>query len=199
MVENLENHQKGRIFIISGPSGVGKGTSLSLLLREHPEIVLSTSLTTRNPRKGEKEGVDYFFTTKEHFEEMIKEGKLLEWAEFAGNYYGTCIDVVNNIISQGKDIILEIDVQGALQVKEKIKDITLIFIMPPSFDELESRLYNRNTDTKENIEKRLAIFRDEIEKKKDFDYEIVNKDLDETVKKLEEIIIKERDKNKDRK
>lgn len=189
-MSKLENI--GRIFVISGPSGVGKGTLLKLLLDKHPEITLSVSATTRIPRPGEVDGVNYFFTTKENFQELIKAGKLLEWAKFAGNYYGTYLETVQETLCAGNDIALEIDVQGAMQIKDKRKDAILIFIAPPSIEELESRLINRNTESKEAIERRLAVVKSEIEKIQEFDYKIVNDDLDEALKNLESIIIAER-------
>lgn len=183
---------KGHLFIISGPSGVGKGTLLSLLLKKFPEILLSVSVTTRTPRIGETDGVNYHFTTRENFEEMIKQDKLIEWAEFAGNYYGTYTQSLLNAFEQSKDIALEIDVQGALQIKSKIKEAIMIFILPPSIDELEQRLLKRNTETKESIQNRLAIVREEVTKLKEFDYEIINENLDEALMYLESIVLAER-------
>ncbi|MFH0702356.1 MAG: guanylate kinase [bacterium] len=188
--KNTKN--KSHIFVISGPSGVGKGTLLSMLIKKHPEISLSISVTTRKPRHKETDGVNYFFTAKEIFENLIKEEKLLEWAEFAGNYYGTYLKTVEKALSENKDIALEIDVKGAVQIKEKIKEAVLIFIMPPSMEELQTRLFKRSTESKEIIEKRLAVVTSEIESKKEFDYEIINEDLDEALRNLEAIILAER-------
>ncbi|OGH98112.1 MAG: guanylate kinase [Candidatus Melainabacteria bacterium GWF2_32_7] len=185
-------NRKGRVFIISGPSGVGKGTLLSLLIGKHPEIVLSVSVTTRKPRTGEVHGVNYIFISKEEFEEMIEKDEFLEWAIFAGNYYGTYANIVQESLNMGLDVALEIDVKGALQVKEKLKDAVLIFILPPSIAELQTRLFKRKTDSQESIQKRLSIVKSEIEKKHLFDYEIVNQDLDMAIKNLEAIVLAER-------
>ncbi|HBH18017.1 MAG TPA: guanylate kinase [Cyanobacteria bacterium UBA9579] len=185
-------NRKGRVFVIAGPSGVGKGTLLSLLISKHPEIVLSVSVTTRKPRAGEVDGVNYLFISKEDFEEMIEKEEFLEWANFAGNYYGTYANIVTESLQMGLDVALEIDVQGALQVKEKIKDAILIFILPPSVGELHARLFKRKTDSKESIEKRLSIVRTEIEKKHLFHYEIVNDNIDTAIKNLEAVILAER-------
>jgi guanylate kinase len=184
--------KRGHIFVISGPSGVGKGTLLALLLKEHPEISLSISATTRLPRPQETDGINYFFISKEDFKEKIKKDRFLEWAEFAGNYYGTYKNLVENALNDEKDIALEIDVQGAIQIKNKIKDAILIFISPPSMEELEQRLINRNTESKQVIEKRLAIVKSEIGKIKEFDYEVVNDKLEDALKKLEAIILAQR-------
>lgn len=189
----MENNiKRGNIFVISGPSGVGKGTLLSLLLEKHPEITLSISVTTRNPRPGEANGTNYFFITKDEFSSLIEQEKLLEWAEFAGNYYGTYVETVEEALEEGKDIALEIDVQGAMQIKKKIKDAILILISPPSLEELEARLVGRNTETREVIEKRLSIVKSELEKKAEFNYSVVNKDLKEALLNLEAIVLAER-------
>lgn len=182
----------GHIYVISGPSGVGKGTLLSMILAKMPEISLSVSVTTRKPRPEEVDGVNYFFTSRENFEEMIKKELFIEWAEFAGNYYGTYTKSMLDALVQGHDIALEIDVQGALQIKKLIKEATLIFILPPSIEELESRLFKRNTETRESIDRRLAVVRQEITLVNQFDYEFVNGNLDEAMRYLEAIILAER-------
>lgn len=182
--------KRGNIFVISGPSGVGKGTLLALLLKKHPEITLSVSATTRTPRPGETDKVNYFFITKEEFCKKIKNGEFLEWAEFAGNYYGTYQQCVEEILDQGLDIALEIDVKGALQIKNKLNDAILIFIAPPSYDELERRLKERNTDSEEAINKRLSIVKSELDKISEFDYKVINNTLETALKKLETIIEK---------
>lgn len=178
----------GKIYVISGPSGVGKGTLLKLLLNKHPEIGLSISATTRNPRQGEVDGKNYFFLSKEKFEEAIKNDEFLEWAKFADNYYGTYKKTVRDILDSGKNIALEIEVQGAMQVKEKLPEAVLIFICPPSLDELKERLVNRNTESEEAIKKRLSIVESEYRMKENFDHEIINDKLEKALEELEKII-----------
>lgn len=187
----MEQEKKGTLFVISGPSGVGKGTLVDLLTSKYPEITLSTSVTTRTPRPGEISGVHYFFIEKVVFLDRLKHGDFLEWTEFAGNYYGTDKNIVEIAIKQGYNLLLEIDVNGALQVKEKRPDAVLIFIEPPSLNELKSRLFKRKTESKNEIEERLSVVKSEIEKKQYFDYQIVNDKIDKSFKKLEEIVIKE--------
>jgi guanylate kinase len=181
--------KKGKIFVISGPSGVGKGTLLKMLLAKHPEISLSVSATTRNPRQGEVNEVNYFFISKEKFQESIEKGDFLEWAKFADNYYGTYKSTVEKALLEGKNIALEIEVQGAMQIKEKMPEAKLIFVSPPSIEELKSRLIGRNTESEEVIQKRLSIVESEFEKRKYFDYEIINDDLNRAYEELEKIIL----------
>ena len=185
--------KKGTLFVISGPSGVGKGTLVSMLRQNHPEIKLSVSATTRNPRPGEINGVHYFFLTKENFKKRIESGEFLEWAEFSGNFYGTNKNFVEKMLKDGHNIILEIDVQGALQVKNKLQEAILIFIEPPCFEELKLRLLKRSTETEEEIQKRLAVVKSELQQKQEFNYVIVNDNLDTAFKNLENIILKEID------
>ena len=185
--------KKGTLFVISGPSGVGKGTLVSMLRQNHPEIKLSVSATTRNPRPGEINGVHYFFLTKEDFKNRIKSGEFLEWAEFSGNFYGTNKNFVEKMLKDGQNIILEIEVQGALQVKNKLQEAILIFIEPPSFEELKSRLLKRSTESEEEIQKRLAVVKTELHQKKEFNYVMVNDNLDTALQNLETIILKEID------
>lgn len=185
--------KKGTLFVISGPSGVGKGTLVSMLREKHPEIKLSVSATTRNPRPGEINGTHYFFLTKEDFKNRIELGEFLEWAEFSGNLYGTNKNFVEKMLEDGQNIILEIEVQGALQVKNKLKDVILIFIEPPSFEELKERLIKRCTETEEEIQKRLAIVKKELEQKHEFNYVMINDNLDTALQNLETIILREID------
>ena len=185
--------KKGTLFVISGPSGVGKGTLVSMLREKHPEIKLSVSATTRNPRPGEINGTHYFFLTKEDFKNRIELGEFLEWAEFSGNLYGTNKNFVEKMLEDGQNIILEIEVQGALQVKNKLKDVILIFIEPPSFEELKERLIKRCTETEEEIQKRLAIVKKELEQKHEFNYVMINDNLDTSLQNLETIILREID------
>jgi len=184
-------NSKGTLFVISGPSGVGKGTLVGILRERQPEIKLSVSATTRKPRPGEVDGLHYFYLTKEDFKTKILDGEFLEWAEFSGNYYGTNKKFVKEMLNQGQNLILEIDVQGALQVKERLPEAVLIFIEPPSIEELKKRLFKRSTEEDEEIERRLAIVKTELEKKGLFNYIIVNDDLDVAYKNIESTILKE--------
>ena len=178
---------KGNLYIISGCSGVGKGTLLKKFLENNPEIKLSISATTRQPRKGEENGVNYFFISREEFLNSVKNNEFLEWAEFSGNYYGTKLNFTQKTLNSGTDLILEIDVQGAKQVKEKMPEAVSIFIMPPSVEELEQRLRGRHTEDEQTIQKRLHEVSREIEAGKTFDYKIVNDNLDTALMKLEQI------------
>ena len=178
---------KGRLFIISGCSGVGKGTLLKMFLDKNPSVKLSISATTRTPRTGEKDGVNYFFISKEDFKKSVDNNEFLEWAEFSGNYYGTKKSFVEKTLNSGTDLILEIEVQGAAQVKAKMPEASTIFIMPPSVKELETRLRGRNTEDEETILKRLKEAAREIETGKGFDYQIVNDKLELALDKLQQI------------
>ncbi len=150
--------------------------------------MLSISCTTRAPRSGEVDGVNYFFMSKDDFKECIENDKFLEWAEFAGNFYGTKKKFINKCLEEGKDIILEIDTQGALQVKKQMPDAVLIFICPPSLEALENRLRGRHTEDEETIKRRLEAVKEEISRAESFDYKIVNDDLDRAVCELEKVI-----------
>ncbi len=189
-MENLNTNKK--LFVISGSSGVGKGTVIKGLLKKNPDIIFSVSCTTRPIREGETEGVNYFFVTKEEFKNSINNDEFLEWAEFSGNYYGTKKDFVESVFKQNKDIILEIDTQGALQIKEKMPESILIFIAPPSYQDLEFRLRNRQTESEEAIAKRLDFVKLEIRNSENFDYRIVNDKVELTIEELERIIKTER-------
>ena len=178
----------GRLFVISGSSGVGKGTLLKLFLSKHPDYKLSVSCTTRKPREGEENGINYFFLTKEEFVNLVKNNEFLEWAEFSGNMYGTQKAYVERKLAEGKNLILELDTVGALNVKKIMPEACLIFILPPSFEELESRLRGRNTESEDAIQKRLNTVKIEIERSKEFDYKVVNDDLDKALKLLENIM-----------
>ena len=178
---------QGRLFIISGCSGVGKGTLLEMFLERNKKVKLSVSATTRKPRPGEQNGVNYFFMNKEEFEKSVKNNEFLEWAEFSGNYYGTKKSFVEKTLSQGIDLILEIEVQGAGQVKQKMPEAKTIFIMPPSMEVLEKRLRGRHTESEEAVQNRLKVAAREIETGKDFDYKIVNDELENALEKLQNI------------
>ncbi len=177
-----------KLFVISGSSGVGKGTVIKEFLKKHPDFKLSVSCTTRSKREGEVNGVNYFFLTQKEFKKCIDNGEFLEWAEFSGNHYGTKKDFVESSLKNGENLILEIDTKGALNVKKLMPEAVLIFIAPPSLEELESRLRGRHTETEEAIQKRLASIKLELENSKHFDYEIINDTVDNAVNKLEEII-----------
>lgn len=173
-MSSIRRNERGLLLVISGPSGVGKGTVLTELRRDNPNLFYSVSATTRLPRPGEEDGVNYFFLTKEEFERRIADGGMLEYACYSGNFYGTPRDAVERMRDEGKDVILEIEVQGAMQVMEKEPDAISIMILPPSFAELSARLRGRKTETEEVIEKRLAAARGEIECGAKYTYLIVN-------------------------
>ena len=179
------NDKKGAILILSGPSGCGKSTLLKEVYKNIDHYYFSISTTTRNPREGEKEGVDYHFVSKEEFQEDIKKGDFLEWAEVHGNYYGTSLKPINNALSKGKLVIFDIDVQGHEIVREKLDHlVTSVFITTPSLKELENRLYSRATDSKDIIENRIENAKGEIKHFQKYDYFIVNDDLEIASKEL---------------
>ncbi len=180
--------KKGKLFVISGSSGVGKGTLLKKLIEKNPKLEVSISATTRQPRPGEIDGVNYFFTDKNEFLKEVENGDFLEWAEFNGNYYGTKQAWVERNLNKGRNLILEIETKGALQIKNKMPDSVLIFIMPPSIEELEHRLRGRNTEDEKTIQGRLHEVRREIECSKNYDYTIVNDDLEKALIELEKVI-----------
>ena len=179
----------GKIYVITGPSGVGKGTLCNLLLDSDPNLSLSISATSRSMRDGETDSVNYFFKTREQFEDMIAaEDQLLEWAEYNGNYYGTPRSYVESKLAEGQSILLEIETQGALMVKDKYPEARLIFIAPPSFEELETRLRGRGTETDENIENRLTISRYEMTLQERFDHTFINEDLDTCLREIRRVM-----------
>ena len=181
--------KRGLLIVLSGPSGVGKGTvRAAIFSKGEQKFVYSISATTRLPRTGETDGVDYFFKTREEFEQMIQNKQLLEYAEYVGNYYGTPLEYVENTLAKGKDVFLEIDVQGAIQVRELMPEGVFIFLTPPDLNELESRIVNRGTDSDEVIAKRMKTAREELELMKYYDYSVVNDTVDNAVQKIEAII-----------
>lgn len=183
-----------KLFVISGCSGVGKGTVLKeFMARNSDDFMLSVSCTTRKPRVGEVDGVNYFFLTHEEFEKAVQEDKFLEHAQFAGNFYGTKKKFIKQKFEEGLNIILEIETQGALQVKSKMPEAVLIFIAPPGkgVDELEKRLRGRNTEDEETIQRRLAEAKVELERAKQYDYVVVNDDLEHAINEVEEITRRE--------
>lgn len=183
---------KGNIFIVSAPSGAGKTTLCRRLVETTPNIVHSISYTTRKPRPGEIDGRDYFFVDEKRFMEMVRDGEFIEWAEVHGNLYGTSRARILEKIHNNIDIILDIDVQGAAQIRQKNIDATFIFILPPSLNVLKERLKNRKTDTEEVIQKRLKNALDEIRAYKEYDYVIVNDKLDDALMYLRSIVLSNR-------
>ncbi len=179
---------KGILLVISGFAGTGKGTLVHELLEKYDNYALSVSATTRAPRPGEVDGVHYFFKTKEEFEEMIRENRLIEYASYVENYYGTPKEYVQQQLENGKDVILEIEIQGALKIKEQFPDTLLLFMVPPSASVLEERLRGRGTETDEVVRKRLHRAVEESEFIGQYDYLIVNDDLETCVKETHEII-----------
>ncbi len=185
--------RRGLVLVVSAPSGAGKTTLCQKLLAADPEISFSVSYTTRKPRPREKNGVDYFFVDQDTFEKMIEEGAFLEWAKVYDYYYGTAKAQVEEAISQGRDILLDIDVQGAFQVREKLgRDAVLVFILPPSLTELERRLRSRGTEDEETIKRRLSFARQEIARAKEFDYLVCNQELARAFDELWSILKAER-------
>lgn len=182
---------KGLLIVLSGPSGVGKGTVCKALMKRAANLTYSVSATTREPRAGEIDGVNYFFKTRDQFEHMIKHDQLLEHAEYVGNYYGTPRDFVEKTLEQGKDIILEIEVQGALKVKEKFPEGIFIFLLPPSMDELKDRIRGRGTETDTVIDHRMNAAVEEIAMMQHYDYAVVNDEIDKACERIESIIIAE--------
>ena len=181
------NNQK-KLIIITGPSGVGKGTVVKEILGKDKNIWLSISATTREPREGEKEGENYYFLDKKKFKEMIEQNLFLEWAQFADNYYGTPLSSVNEKIKNGFIVLLEIEVEGARQIKNKFPNSLSIFLLPPDKKELERRIRNRGTEKEEAIKKRLLRANYEISVSNKFDFELTNQNVDETAKTIIKLI-----------
>lgn len=179
---------KGILIVVSGFSGSGKGTLMKKMLETYDNYALSISMTTRSPREGERDGVEYFFTDKQDFEQKISENQLIEYACYCENYYGTPKEYVEKMLAEGKDVILEIEIQGALKVKAQYPDCLLLFITPPSAKELERRLVGRGTESPEVIAKRLARAVEESEGIEAYDYIVINDDLESCVKQLHSIV-----------
>lgn len=188
----MKKTARGFLFIVSGPSGVGKGTIRQELLGRYGDLDYSVSATTRKPRPGEVHGKDYFFVSQEEFQELLRNDALLEWAKVYDHFYGTPEQYVENLLAAGKDCILEIDVQGALQVKRKKPESILIFIAPPSKEELVRRITCRGTESRDEIEKRMKKVEGETQHLCEYNYRVVNEDLETAVESIRSIIIAER-------
>ena len=182
----------GNLFVLTGPSGVGKDTICRELFQQIEGLVKSVSVTTRQPRPHEQDGVNYFFRSVEEFDDMRKQNKLMEWAKFAGSYYGTPKQWVLEQLNAGLDVVLEIEVQGAKQIKQRFPEAVLIFISPPSFDALRQRLVKRATESSEKVAERLAKAQQELREKYLFHYEVVNDNVEEAVRNLVHIVYAER-------
>ena len=183
---------KGGVFIISGPSGSGKDTVMTELFKKMPELLFSISSITRAMRVGEREGEKYNFITRERFEDMLKNDRLLEHNEFVGNYYGTPREPVERAVANGQDMVREVDVNGAAQIREKMPEAVSIFIMPPSFAELKRRLSGRGTESEELIQKRLASALGEIKRAAEYDYIVVNEDITAAADDIMSVILSSR-------
>lgn len=184
--------ERGLLIVLSGPSGVGKGTvRKALFSQDDIDLQYSISMTTRNMREGETDGVDYFFKSKEEFERLIKENKLLEWAEYVGNYYGTPIDYVEETLQKGQDVFLEIEVQGALQVRNAFPEGIFIFLMPPSLSELKNRIVSRGTETDDLIHNRMSVAKDEIVMMHAYDYVVENDQVELACERIKAIVTAE--------
>lgn len=192
MKEIIKTNGRGNLIVISGPSGAGKDSIVDGLLKINKKVWLSISATTRSKRGNEQDGVEYYFLNKEEFEEKIEKNEFLEYAIYNGNYYGTPKDKIIEKINQGYDVILVIEIQGALKIKELIKEAIFIFVLPPNMEELKRRLINRNTEDKEKILKRFTIAYNEINEVTKYNYVVINDKLDEAIEKVNSIIISEK-------
>ncbi|GAK46927.1 guanylate kinase [Secundilactobacillus oryzae JCM 18671] len=185
--------KRGMLIVLSGPSGVGKGTVRKALFDAgDTDFQYSISMTTRSPREGERDGIDYFFVSKEQFEDNIQNGKMLEYAKYVYNYYGTPIDYVNATLDSGKDVFLEIEVNGAMQVRANCPDAVFVFLTPPDLGELKHRLVGRGTDDMDIIEKRIKTAVGEIRMMRNYDYAVVNDEVQNAVERIRSIIKSER-------
>lgn len=188
----MKNRGRGLLIVISGPSGAGKGTICKSFMEKNKDVVLSVSATTRSPRKGEVDGVNYHFMTKEQFKDKIEANDFLEYAEVYDNFYGTPKSNVEELLESGKDVILEIDIQGALKVKENTEDGVFVFILPPSMEELKQRIIKRGSETEESLMKRFKSAYKEINFVSKYNYAVVNDEVETAVEKLESIITAEK-------
>ena len=188
----IDRNQNGLLIVISWPSGAGKGTVCKALLNNMGNIRISTSITTRKPRTGEIEGINYYFADEEKFKRMVKNDELLEYAKVYDNYYGTPKKRVMELLNKGIDVILEIDIQGALKVKSKFPEGVFIFILPPSMEELKKRINKRGTETEEEVAKRFSASYEEINNISKYNYVVINDEIDKAVEKVKSIIIAEK-------
>ncbi len=188
----MKKRTTGSLFVLSGPSGAGKGTLRKKMFEKVPGITFSISCTTREPREGEREGIDYHFISADEFHSRLERGEFLENADVHGHLYGTLREDAVRVLNSGSDILLEIDVQGALQVREKMPGSILLFVAPPSFEELEQRLRDRGTESEERLQIRLRNARWEMEKAPLYDYVIINDDIERAAEELEGIILEQR-------
>ncbi len=184
--------ERGILVVFSGPSGSGKDTVLEKLCAIDPDVKVSVSMTTREKRNGEIDGTHYYFVTREYFEKRIAENRMLEYAEYAKNYYGTPADPVDEMLAQGKSVILKIEVQGAEQIRNRYDDVISIFLMPPSLRVLEQRLRGRGTEDEETIQHRLFIAKEEIRKAYDYDYVVINETIDQAAEDIRAILCSEK-------
>jgi guanylate kinase len=183
---------KGRLFVITGPSGVGKGTLIKEVFEQLPGLELSVSATTRSPREGERDGLDYHFLDEQDFSNRLAEGEFMEHASYSGHRYGTLLSEVEPRLARGASVVLEIELQGARQVRERLPDAVLVFVAPPTPDVLRERLEGRGTDTPEQIDRRLEVARQELEAQREFAHVIVNDDVDRAAAELAELMQRER-------
>ena len=185
-------HLLGNLFILSAPSGAGKSSLIHALLGQHADMQLSVSHTTRKPRPGESDGVHYHFTSVDEFKKLIAQGEFLEWAEVFGNYYGTSRRAIEQVLAQGRDVFLDIDWQGARQIKQQVPSVRSIFILPPNVAELERRLNQRGQDSQEVIQKRMQQARSEISHVVEYDYVLVNDDFQQCLSDLQHVVLSHR-------
>lgn len=183
--------EKGLLIVLSGPSGVGKGTVRKKLFDQSTNLQYSISVTTRTPREGEVDGTDYFFRSREQFEDMIANNKLLEWAEYVGNYYGTPVDYVNEQLESGKDVFLEIEVKGALQVRKSFPEGVFIFLVPPTLSELRNRIVGRGTESEDIVDNRMEVAKSEMEMMDLYDYVVENDHVDLACERIKAIATSE--------
>jgi guanylate kinase len=185
-------NERGLLIVLSGPSGVGKGTVRKEIFNQaDTNLQYSISMTTRKPREGEVDGVDYFFKSRDEFEELIKKNKLLEFAEYVGNYYGTPVDYVEETLQRGKDVMLEIEVQGALQVRSTFPEGLFIFLAPPSLSELKNRIQTRGTETEDLINNRMLVAKEELEMMDAYDYVVENDKVELACERIKAIVVAE--------